>query len=289
MIWLLLIPAVPVAVFLYAVFIERLSFKIRKVKIKAEIENPISILHISDLHFRSGQRKKARFLKSLVKLNPDLVINTGDNLGGVNQEDSTVSALKSLLTLPGAFVFGGNDYKGPVFKNPLGYLTKPSSKKKSPQLDIEKLTEGFAGWVNLNNDSKIIELNGQKIQLMGLDDPHEQFDNPAKLQKTVESKKVAYKIGVVHAPYHRAIQQLGLQGADLVLAGHTHGGQVCLPSGKALVTNCDLPTEFAKGASSWSFDGQDVELHVSAGLGTGIFAPFRLFCRPEVTLIEISN
>ena len=289
MIWLLLIPAVPVAVFLYAVFIERLSFKIRKVKIKAEIENPISILHISDLHFRSGQRKKARFLKSLVKLNPDLVINTGDNLGGVNQEDSTVSALKSLLTLPGAFVFGGNDYKGPVFKNPLSYLTKPSSKKKSPQLDIEKLTEGFAGWVNLNNDSKIIELNGQKIQLMGLDDPHEQFDNPAKLQKTVESKKVAYKIGVVHAPYHRAIQQLGLQGADLVLAGHTHGGQVCLPSGRALVTNCDLPTEFAKGASSWSFDGQDVELHVSAGLGTSIFAPFRLFCPPEVTLIEISS
>ena len=289
MIWLLLIPAVPVAVFLYAVFIERLSFKIRKVKIKAEIENPISILHISDLHFRSGQRKKAKFLKSLGKLNPDLVINTGDNLGGVNQEDSTVSALKSLLTLPGAFVFGGNDYKGPVFKNPLSYLTKPSSKKKSPQLDIEKLTEGFAGWVNLNNDSKIIELNGQKIQLMGLDDPHEQFDNPAKLQKTVESKKVAYKIGVVHAPYHRAIQQLGLQGADLVLAGHTHGGQVCLPSGKALVTNCDLPTEFAKGASSWSFDGQDVELHVSAGLGTSIFAPFRLFCPPEVTLIEISS
>jgi predicted MPP superfamily phosphohydrolase len=289
MIWLLLIPAVPVAVFLYAVFIERLSFKIRKVKIKAEIENPISILHISDLHFRSGQRKKAKFLKSLGKLNPDLVINTGDNLGGVNQEDSTVSALKSLLTLPGAFVFGGNDYKGPVFKNPLSYLTKPSSKKKSPQLEIEKLTEGFAGWVNLNNDSKIIELNGQKIQLMGLDDPHEQFDNPAKLQKTVESKKVAYKIGVVHAPYHRAIQQLGLQGADLVLAGHTHGGQVCLPSGRALVTNCDLPTEFAKGASSWSFDGQDVELNVSAGLGTSIFAPFRLFCPPEVTLIEISS
>ena len=289
MAWLLLILAVPVAVFLYAVLIERLNFKIRRVKIRAEVENPISILHISDLHFRSGQRKKARFLKSLSKLNPDLVINTGDNLGGLNQENAALSALKNLLSLPGAFVFGGNDYKGPVFKNPLGYLTKQSSKRKAPQLEVEKLTEGLGSWVNLNNDSKILDLNGQKIQLMGLDDPHEQFDNPAKLQKTLDSKKVAYKIGVVHAPYHRAIQQLGLQGANLVLAGHTHGGQVCLPGGKALVTNCDLPVEFAKGRSSWSFDGQDVELHVSAGLGTSIFAPFRLFCPPEVTLIEISS
>ena len=275
--------------FLYAVFIERLNFKIRRLKITADVKKTITILHISDLHFRSSQGKKARFIKSLSKLNPDLVINTGDNLGGLDQEQSTVSALKPLLNFPGGFVYGGNDYKGPVFKNPLGYLTKPSSGKSLPNLKTEKLTEGFSNWVNLNNDSKIIEINGQKIQLMGLDDPHEQFDNPAKLEKTIGAKKVDYKIGVVHAPYHRAIQQLGLQGADLVLAGHTHGGQVCLPGGKALTTNCDLPVEFARGNSSWSFDGQDVELNVSAGLGTSIFAPFRLFCPPEVTLIELSN
>ena len=289
MAWLLLIPGVPVAVFLYAVFIERLNFKIRRVKITADVKKTITILHISDLHFRSSQRKKARFIKSLSKLNPDLVINTGDNLGGVDQEPSTVSALRPLLNFPGGFVYGGNDYKGPVFRNPLGYLTKPSSGKSLPNLKTERLTEGLSNWVNLNNDSQVIEINGQKIQLMGLDDPHEQFDNPAKLEKTIGAKKVDYKIGVVHAPYHRAIQQLGLQGADLVLAGHTHGGQVCLPGGKALTTNCDLPVEFARGNSSWSFDGQDVELNVSAGLGTSIFAPFRLFCPPEVTLIELSN
>jgi predicted MPP superfamily phosphohydrolase len=278
----------PIAIFLYAVIVGRRNFQLRRLKINLGASRPFTILHISDLHFRQGQRKKVRFLKKLASLNPDLVINTGDNLGGLNQEQNTSNAMSELLQIPGAFVFGGNDYRGPVFKNPLGYLMKPSGKKKSPELDSEKLADLFSSWANLNNNSEIIEISGQKIRLIGLDDPHEQYDNPTKLQKQIGDEEADIVIGVVHAPYHRAIQELSLRGAQLVLAGHTHGGQVCWPNGKALTTNCDLPVEYAKGKSSWIFDGQAVELHVSAGLGTSIFAPFRLFCPPEATLIEVS-
>jgi len=287
MYFLLALVAIPLALFSYAVVIGRRNFQLRTLRIDLGLEKPIRVLHISDLHFRAGQQKKVRFLKKISSMNPDLVINTGDNLGGVGQEEATAEAIRPLLSLPGGFVFGGNDYRGPVFKNPLGYLTKPSGKKSSPKLDSEKLSQLMDSWINLNNSSGSLDINGTRIRLIGLDDPHEQYDNPRKLQKSIQGDKPELVIGVVHAPYHRAIQELALQGAQVVFAGHTHGGQVCLPGGKALTTNCDLPVEYAKGQSSWLFDGQSVELHVSAGLGTSIYAPFRLFCPPEATLVEL--
>lgn len=68
------------------------------------------------------------------------------------------------------------------------------------------------------------------------------------------------------------------------MAGHTHGGQLCLPFYGALVTNCDLDRSRAKGASSW---GAETALHVSAGIGTSPFAPLRFCCRPEATLLTL--
>jgi predicted MPP superfamily phosphohydrolase len=76
-------------------------------------------------------------------------------------------------------------------------------------------------------------------------------------------------------------------GFDLVLAGHTHGGQLCVPLRGALVTNCDLPRRQAKGLSSWSAGGRTAALHVSAGLGTSPYAPVRFACAPEATLLTL--
>ena len=79
------------------------------------------------------------------------------------------------------------------------------------------------------------------------------------------------------------------QGAQMLLAGHTHGGQVCVPGYGALVTNCDLPREQVKGLSTWSAGGRTARLHVSAGLGTSIYAPVRFACRPEATLLTLTS
>jgi predicted MPP superfamily phosphohydrolase len=73
----------------------------------------------------------------------------------------------------------------------------------------------------------------------------------------------------------------------MIFAGHTHGGQVCVPGFGALTTNCDLPTKYAKGFSRWNFGGHEVLLSVVAGLGHSIFAPVRFACRPEVRLITL--
>ena len=80
------------------------------------------------------------------------------------------------------------------------------------------------------------------------------------------------------------LDRFAADGYQLVMAGHTHGGQLCLPFYGAIVTNCDLDRSRAKGASRW---GADTALHVSAGIGTSPFAPFRFCCRPEATLLTL--
>jgi uncharacterized protein len=101
------------------------------------------------------------------------------------------------------------------------------------------------------------------------------------------------RMGVTHAPYLRVLDQFARDGYETILAGHTHGGQLCLPGFGALVTNCDLDRGRVKGlhahprgagpgtpGSSW--------LHVSAGLGTSPYAPVRFACRPEATLLTLT-
>ena len=92
-------------------------------------------------------------------------------------------------------------------------------------------------------------------------------------------------IGVTHAPYQRILDAYAADGATLLIAGHTHGGQVCVPFHGALVTNCDLDTGRVKGLSRWwpgagsrpSSQAPDdaAWLEVSAGLGTAPTAPVR--------------
>ncbi|MCL4722555.1 MAG: metallophosphoesterase, partial [Gammaproteobacteria bacterium] len=95
-------------------------------------------------------------------------------------------------------------------------------------------------------------------------------------------------IGVTHAPYARVLDAMTADGLPLILAGHTHGGQVRVPGWGALTTNCDLPTAQAKGLSRYEFEGRTSWLHVSAGVGTSPFAPYRFACPPEVTLITLT-
>ena len=71
----------------------------------------------------------------------------------------------------------------------------------------------------------------------------------------------------------------------MMFAGHTHGGQLCLPGKRAIVTNCDLPPKYASGLSAWGQENS-LLLHVSQGMGHSIYAPIRKFCPPAATLIE---
>jgi predicted MPP superfamily phosphohydrolase len=266
-------------------------FELIELEVSVGLPKPIRVLHVSDLHFAPGQNKKAGFLKELATLKPDLVVNTGDNLGHKEAINPTLNALAPLMELPGVFVNGSNDYRAPKPRNWFKYFAGPSQVHQERDLDTERFTSELegAGWLNLNNRSGSLAINGQQLGFLGLDDPHENLDDLGSLatqrQQTADADLV---FGVAHAPYLRVIEGFMHEGADMVFAGHTHGGQICLPGKKALVTNCDLPTEHAQGLSAWQHDGKLCPLHVSGGLGCSIYAPIRLFCPPSATLLTIS-
>ncbi len=266
-------------------------FALREVELAIGLDKPIRVLHISDIHFAPGQNKKAGFLKELAGLNPDLVVNTGDNLGHKDAINPCLSALRPLFDFPGVFVNGSNDYRAPKIRNPLSYFQGPSKVRNEVDLDTKRFTSELkgAGWLDLNNQSGLLDVAGIKLGFMGLDDPHENLDELDSLgQQKNELVQADVLIGVAHAPYLRVIEAFTNQDASVIFAGHTHGGQVCLPGSKALVTNCDLPTEYAQGVSGWEFGEKQSLLHVSGGMGCSIFAPVRLFCPPTATLLTIS-
>lgn len=260
--------------------------------IELRVENPVlrglSALHLSDLHFAPGQNNKRAFLKDIAATKPDLIINTGDNLGHRDSISPALEALSPLLEVPGVFVNGSNDYREPKLKNPLAYLMAPSKVSAPKNLDTHRFTselEGM-GWLNLNNRSGSLIIKDKNLGFLGLDDPHENLDALETL-KSQRTKVLGSDIilGIAHAPYMRVIDAFLEHGASMMFAGHTHGGQLCLPGKRALVTNSDLNPKFASGLSAWGSDTAML-LHVSQGAGNSVFAPIRLFCPPAATLIH---
>ncbi|WP_203567798.1 metallophosphoesterase [Aestuariimicrobium ganziense] len=251
---------------------------------------PIRVLHISDIHLAPWQRRKSAFVRSLQELEPDLVVNTGDNISFDSSIDPVVEAMGGLLDVPGVFVFGSNDYKRAQFKSPLRYLgvsALPIGDQEGPSnLDWRRLRDLFLarGWHDLTNQRAELTVAGRHLAFRGTDDAHMDRDRYDEVAGPAVDADL--NIGVTHAPYLRLLDAMARDGMDLVMAGHTHGGQVCLP-GRALVTNCDIEPARVKGYHSHTAGGRTCALHVSAGIGTSPYAPYRVFCRPEATLLTL--
>ena len=292
MIWLWVILGIGALAAIWGIGIERHLFVIRResLRLLPQGSQPITVLHIGDLHIAPWQQRKLAFVTKLGELSPDLVINTGDNLGHAAAIGPTLIALKPLLERTGAFVNGSNDYHAPEPRNPLAYLGGPSKVGHGKKLETERLVGGFtsAGWLDLNNRQGRAVIKGTSINFVGVDDAHDGLDRLDSIPRKDDLASGAdLVIGVSHAPYLRVIDAMGDAGVDLLFAGHTHGGQVCIPGFGALVTNCDLPRKNAKGISSWDVAGKTMILNVVAGLGHSIFAPVRFACRPEVRLLTL--
>ncbi|WP_394432015.1 metallophosphoesterase [Streptomyces sp. SGAir0957] len=294
------VAAVGAAGVAYAAGFEARSFRLRRVTVPVLPQGmrPLRVLQVSDIHMVSGQRKKQRWLRSLAGLRPDFVINTGDNLSDTEGVPEVLDALGPLMEFPGAYVFGSNDYYGPKLLNPARYLVNKTRGRHglngnapvvhaihNPWTDLR---DGFdeAGWLNLTNTRGILKVAGVEIGLTGLDDPHIKRDRYAEVAGG-PLPGPDFSMGVVHAPYLRALDAFTADGYPLVLAGHTHGGQLCIPFYGALVTNCDLDTDRVKGLSTHSAEGHTSYLHVSAGCGANRYTPVRFACPPEVTLLTL--
>jgi uncharacterized protein len=262
-------------------------------------QRPLRVLHLSDLHLVPTQRRKIDWVRDLATVGPDLVIDTGDNMAHTEALPSLLHALEPLLGTPGAFVMGSNDYFAPMPKNPARYLL-PDARRHDVVPPVElpagelaaRLRE--AGWKDLTNRRDVVRAGGRTLSLVGVDDPHLHRDVFPEASPG-SSSPVDLHLGVTHAPYTRVLDAMQADGADLVLAGHTHGGQLALPFYGALVTNSDLDRGRAKGLHGWPGARPDrpggegsAWLHVSAGLGTSPYAPVRFACRPEATLVTLT-
>jgi len=268
---------------------EAQNYTLRRTLVPAlsEGQSELRILHVSDLHLVPGQVKKKEWVRSLRELRPDAVIVTGDFLSHRDAVPEALDALDALLDLPGAFVLGSNDYFAPRPLNPAQYLRGPSQLAPSrPMLPWSDLVTGLtdSGWLDLSNARAVLEIDGRTIDLRGVDDPHISRDRYEDVAGAF-SPDADLALGVVHAPYLRVLDAMAADGADLILAGHTHGGQLALPRFGALVTNCDLDRKRAKGLSTHLGS----HLHVSAGLGTSPYAPIRFACPPEATLLTLTG
>ncbi|GIG30337.1 metallophosphoesterase [Cellulomonas marina] len=315
----------------WATLVERDLYALREVAVPMlpAGQAPLRVLHLADLHLLPGQRRKVDWVRDLASLDPHLVVDTGDNWSHTEAGPALLRALEPHLARPGAFVLGSNDYVAPVPRNPARYLRSdsrgaPAQSTPLPWRELVATLED-AGWTNLENRRGVVTLDGRRVALVGTSDAHLDADRYPPAGGPDDARTggdtggdtvggtsggtgggtdggtdggtagdVNLLLGVTHAPYRRVLDAFHADGADLVLAGHTHGGQLCVPGYGALVTNCDLDRRRAKGLHGWPGPRPDrpgghrsTWLHVSAGLGTSPYAPARFACRPEATLLTL--
>ena len=273
---------VAAACILWGIFVERRRYRLVRRRLDilpADASGSLTVLHLSDLHFVRIDPRKAAFLAGLPTA--DVTVVTGDFLAEPEAVETTVAAVRATKgRLASWFVLGSNDYFAP---RPLNYLTyfrgerRPRRAKRGRPGDLTAQLVAD-GWDDLTNVRRHVQLNGLPIELLGLDDAHIARHD---LRIAPRRTPTLFGFAVMHSP--DSAPEVAALGYELMVAGHTHGGQVCLPGVGALVTNCSLPPRLVSGLIRM---GGSV-LNVSPGLGTSKYAPFRFFCRPEATLLEL--
>jgi uncharacterized protein len=270
----------------YGIFVERHAYRLvrrRLAILPADGPESLRVLHLSDLHFVRGDERKRRFLESLP--DADVTVVTGDFLAEPQAVETAVAAVGANRgRLASWFVLGSNDYSAPRFVNPLRYLVRrsgarPRRARRGRPRDLVAALEAD-GWRDLTNVRDEVDLDGLSVELLGLDDAHIRRHDLRIVPRRAPER---FGFAVMHSP--DSAPEAVACGYPLVVAGHTHGGQVRLPLVGALVTNSHLPRQVVSGLLRLG----DGFVHVSPGLGTSKYAPFRFLCPPEATLLELSR
>lgn len=214
------------------------------------------ILHLSDLHADMSGPAMDRVVELVSDLDYDLCVLTGDFRGKTFGPFD--AALDGVARVRGSL-------KGPLF----GVLGNHDTVRMVPALED-------MGIRMLLNEYEVIERTGDRIYLAGIDDAHFfRVDNIEKAAAGIPAD--GFSILLSHTP--EIYRQAAHAGFDLLLAGHTHGGQICLPGGIPITLASRLPRSL--GAGSWMY--QNMVGYTSVGAGSSVVA-VRLNCLPEITL-----
>jgi uncharacterized protein len=218
--------------------------------------NGFTLLHLSDLHIDMSEGAMRRLAELIPNLKYDLCVNTGDFRGATfGSFDATLEGLKRLQP-----VFQGSVYA--VLGNHDTILMVPALEEMGIRI--------------LLNECEPISRGVDKIYLAGIDDAHYyRVDNIEKAASQIPHSD--FSILLSHTP--EIYRQAAHAGFDLLLSGHTHGGQICLPGSIPITLSSVLPRRMGSGA--WKY--HDMAGYTSVGAGSSIVA-VRINCLPEITL-----
>lgn len=220
-----------------------------------------TILHLTDLHLDFMPELSKRISELVRGLAPDICVMTGDYMTGSRRD-----GYKTILE-PMARIVSAVDARHGVYAT-LG------------NHDTWKVVTPFEamGIQVLVNETCRIEKDGQEISITGTDDPHEHYT--PDMVRALETAHGEFKLALVHTPeLYREAQK---NGYSLYLAGHTHGGQICLPGGLPLVVHLNKGHRFYRGL--WQYG--DMTGYTGQGAGA-VGIPIRLNTFSEVTLLTL--
>jgi len=252
---------------IWSFFVEPKIIKIEEVSI--EIKNlpssfkEIKIVHLSDFHSKNFGEREKKVLENLKQLNPDFIFITGDFVEWTTRDLNSCQYFWKELS---------KNYPKRIF----GVLG--NHEHRHPKFKIIKNLLAESGIEILDNKTKKIKKNEDFIYLIGVDDPHEGYDNIEKAMEGIKNENP--KILLAHSP--EIFRKVKDKNIDLILVGHTHGGQINIP----FIINFFLPLKYDKKYKSGLFKENSTYLYVNRGIGTTVL-PIRLNAPPEITLIEL--
>ncbi|MEW5820384.1 MAG: metallophosphoesterase [Cyanobacteriota bacterium] len=242
------------------IVVEKVNIKLNNLP---EDFEDFSIAQISDLH-RSEVVENDVISKTISKVNslkPDLIVITGDIANNLNYLEDCIPGLKNLSAPEGTYIVGGNWERARGIK-------KSNNMIKNAGLNI------------LDNRYKIISKGKKKIYLAGVDDDGGIGNTLESTFKNINDK--ALKILLSHNPYITVHLSKAKKPIDLVLSGHTHGGQVIYP----FIGAIKVPRAFGKEYISGLYNLKNTRLYINRGIGVVCF-PYRINCPPEITLFKL--
>jgi uncharacterized protein len=218
--------------------------------------NGFTLLHLSDLHVDMNEAAMRRLVQLIPDLRYDVCVITGDFRGATfGPFDATLEGLRRLRSV----------LQGPVY----GVLGNHDTILLVPPLEE-------MGMRVLLNQCEPISRGADVIYLAGIDDAHfYRMDNIEKATADIPGE--LFSILLSHTP--EIYRQAAHVGFDLLLSGHTHGGQICLPRSIAITLSSVLPRSM--GAGAWTY--HNMAGYTSVGAGSSI-VPVRFNCPPEITL-----
>lgn len=221
--------------------------------------SPVRVIQISDLHLKKFSTREQRVLKIIDRLKPDIIVLTGDYIEGRFALDSFIKFLSLLPESATKIATMGN----------IDYIVGIDTK------EFEKIFSKYNIKLLLNSDVKL-KFGSLKICVIGFEDPSTGRYNLSAIQDLSPSE---FNLLLAHSP--EIFQLVKGRGVDLLLAGHTHGGQVRIP----LIPAFWLPLDTRRYGTGF-YENDGLLMYINRGIGTG-YVPIRFLCRPEIAVFDI--